>query len=87
MIGLNHIPKKNSTMNRECLWWDEDEALNELTSSMSFDFSSHNQYSKNNFEENDDGTEDLETLKTLEKILKTINYLNCYTIKNKIFVF
>lgn len=67
MIGLNH----RKSANREAgLWWDEDEALNELTSSMSFDFGNHNKYNKINLEENDDGNDDLETLKTLEKILK-----------------
>lgn len=70
MLGLNHCTKKQSQNREAGLWWDEDEALNELTSSMSFDFGSHNQYNKFNFEENDDGTEDMETLKTLEKILK-----------------
>lgn len=73
MIGLNH----RRSANREAgLWWDEDEALNELTSSMSFDFIGHaqnNKYNQINFDNqvnNDDGTDDLETLKTLEKILK-----------------
>ena len=56
------------------LWWDEDEALNELTSSMSFEFGNHSQPNYNimsHFDEaNDDGSDELETLKTLEKILK-----------------
>ena len=68
MIGLN-----NRMVNREAgLWWDEDEALNELTSSLSFDQFNHTsgkQYStKLSY---DDGSDDLETLKTLEKMLKT----------------
>ena len=37
MVGLNINHRRSA--NREAgLWWDEDEALNELTSSMSFDF-------------------------------------------------
>lgn len=83
MMGLNHIPKKNSALNRECLWWDEDEALNELTSSMSFDFGNNNQFN-NNFGNNDDGTEDLETLKSLEKILKNSELFRSETKENSI---
>ena len=69
-----HSLKKK--INREAgLWWDEDEALNELTSSMSFEFGNHSQPNYNimsNFDEanDDDGSDELETLKTLEKILK-----------------
>lgn len=71
MIGLNH-----RTVNREAgLWWDEDEALNELTSSMSFDqFGAHavaNGKQYNSKLTYDDGSDDLETLRTLEKMLKT----------------
>jgi len=76
MIGLNQsvTSKKSQSANREAgLWWDEDEALNELTSSMSFDFGGDKgQYNRINFQDfQDDGSDDLETLKTLEKILKT----------------
>jgi len=76
LIGLNQcVSSRKQSVNREAgLWWDEDEALNELTSSMSFDFGSGGgvgQYAKISFEDlNDDGSDDLETLKTLEKILK-----------------
>ena len=72
------------------LWWDEDNALNELTTSASFDFScslamsnnnssvlggnnenstsSHHKLNDNLNEDEDD--EELETLKTLETMLK-----------------
>ena len=76
--GLTRSSRKR--INREAgLWWDEDNALNELTSSTSFDFGSqyHMQNSMNisqpnntnNFYCNEDNDE-LETLKTLESILK-----------------
>ncbi len=50
----------------------------------SFDFGSHNQYSKNILENNDDETEDLETLKTLEKILKNSDLFRNETKENSI---
>jgi hypothetical protein len=55
------------------LWWDEDEALNELTTSMSFDFlnSNNNSDLNNNNNKNSNDGDDIETLKTLEKILKS----------------
>lgn len=76
-----NLRKKKS--NREAgLWWDEDEALNELTSSMSFDFTNHlNQNNQNdneeeeleedNYYENDEKYDsESVTMKRLEKILQ-----------------
>lgn len=68
LIGLSHHNIEKNREKEAGLWWDEDEALNELTSSMSFDFGgSHNIYNKINFDENN--IEELETYQTLEKIL------------------
>lgn len=52
------------------LWWDEDNALNELTTSTSFELGSQfniNQFGSFYSDQNDD----VETLKTLESILRT----------------
>lgn len=50
---------RKKKMNREAgLWWDEDEALNELTSSMSFDFNNH--LNQNNLKKDDDFDEEEE---------------------------
>ena len=63
-FGLNVRSKKKSSENREGgLWWDEDEALNELTSSVSFEFGHRG--NTNNYDEADEEDDELETLETM----------------------
>lgn len=59
------------------LWWDEDNALNELTTSSSFEYGSHYNLNQNQFgnlfnhtNQSGNSNQDLETLSTLESILK-----------------
>jgi len=75
--SLNRNKKK---LNMETgLWWDEDNALNELTTSTSFEFGS--QYHVNVQQPivdnlNEDENDELETLKTLELMLEHSDLFN-----------
>lgn len=93
----NYISKKRAYNKEAGLWWDEDNALNELTTSISFDLSNqfHKQYvtsvttntttsntsnsdvnqnvNKNKLEENQ---YELETLKSLESLIKNSELFN-----------
>jgi hypothetical protein len=70
---LNSVGLRKKKSHKEAgLWWDEDEALNELTSSMSFDFTNHidrNEDDSNINNNNNNNNNDMYTLKRLEKIL------------------
>ena len=57
----------NNNDNKEAgLWWDEDEALNELTSSISFEFGNHrNQTQCHDFNDYDEEVDELDTLETM----------------------
>ncbi len=70
---LNSVGLRKKKSHKEAgLWWDEDEALNELTSSMSFDFTNHiidRNEDDSNININNNNNNDIYTLKRLEKIL------------------
>lgn len=69
-IYEDELEEKKSEAKQANLWWDEDNALNELTTSTSFELGSQfnlNQMGSFYSDQNDD----VETLKTLESILKT----------------
>lgn len=60
----------NNNDNKEAgLWWDEDEALNELTSSISFEFGNHRNHTQCH-DLNDYDDDELDELETLETMLR-----------------
>lgn len=60
ILNSGNLRKKKS--NREAgLWWDEDEQLNELTSSMSFDFTTHLNVHTKSEEEYNEANEEIES--------------------------
>ena len=75
--SLNRNPKKKLNVETG-LWWDEDNALNELTTSTSFEFGSqyHIQQTANVENSNEDENDELETLKTLELMLEHSDLFN-----------
>lgn len=76
--SLNRNPKKKLNVETG-LWWDEDNALNELTTSTSFEFGSqyHVNVQQANVDNlNEDENDELETLKTLELMLEHSDLFN-----------
>jgi len=90
--GLRNLRKKSSNK-QSSLWWDEDNALNELTTSISTEFGSQFNLNNNNSNNqkfgykiecdeattttcNDEEEEDIQTLKTLDNMIKTSELFN-----------